>query len=82
MGRSGRSSDKCEAAALALAVQLVTERGWISDGQLAEERAVGLGDAELVEVVALVAAHTFSNYTNHLAHTEIDFPKASNLPSE
>ncbi len=80
--RSGRSSDKREAGALALAVKLVTERGWISDEQLAEVRAAGLSDAELVEVVALVAAHTFSNYTNHLAHTEIDFPKASKLPGE
>ncbi len=78
--RAGRSSDLREAASLALAVRLVTDRGWVSDEHLAAARTAGLSDAELVEIVAIVATLTLSNYANHLAHTEIDFPRAPNLP--
>jgi len=77
--RAGRATAGREAAAVALAVSLVEKRGWIEDAELAGYRANGLTDGEIVEVVALVAQTTFSNYTNHLAHTPIDFPLAENL---
>ncbi len=79
--RAGRCSSPREGAAVALAARLVENRGWIDDAELARFRSSGLTNAELVEVVALVAHTTFSNYTNHLAHTPIDFPPAENLPS-
>ncbi len=78
--RGGRSSDPREAAALHLALQLVEAHGRVSDGELANARARGLTDAEIVEVVALVAANTFSNFINLVADTPIDFPLAPDLP--
>ena len=33
-----------------------------------------LGDGHITEVVANVAANIFSNYLNHVAETDIDFP--------
>jgi len=33
------------------------------------------GDEALVEVVAHVALNIFTNYFNHIAGTEIDFPR-------
>lgn len=79
--RAGRSTSAREGAAVALAARLVANRGWIDDAELARFRSSGLTNAEIVEVVAMVAHTTFSNYTNHLAHTPIDFPLAENLPS-
>ena len=32
-------------------------------------------DAEIAEVVAHVAVNIFSNYFNHIAATEVDFPE-------
>lgn len=63
------------AAALALlARQLVEQRGHLSSQDVDRARAEGLGDGDLMEAVAHVAATTFTNYANNLARTEIDFP--------
>jgi alkylhydroperoxidase family enzyme len=37
-------------------------------------RAAGVSDQEIVEVIAAVAVNIFTNYFNHIAGTEIDFP--------
>lgn len=38
-------------------------------------RADGLNDGALAEVVANVALNLFTNYFNHVAESDIDFPK-------
>jgi uncharacterized peroxidase-related enzyme len=78
--RTGHATPGREEAAVGLAISLVEKRGWIDDSELASVRSKGLTDGEIVEVVAMVAQLTFSNYTNHLAHTPIDFLLAENLP--
>ncbi len=70
----GRSSDPRVAATLRFARAVVVERGWVGDDELVQVRAAGLGDREITEVVAAVAASIFTNYFNHVAKTEIDFP--------
>jgi uncharacterized peroxidase-related enzyme len=80
--REGRGNDEHETALLSLAAQIVENRGWIADELIDESRKAGVTDGEFVEVVALVAALTFSNYTNHLARTPLDFPPAPDLPPE
>ena len=70
----GRSVDPERAAALQLARAIVEKRGWVNDLDLERARQAGLGDQQITEIVALVAATTFSNYFNHIAQTEIDFP--------
>jgi alkylhydroperoxidase family enzyme len=35
---------------------------------------MGLSDAQIIEVLAHVALNTLTNYVNHIAATEIDFP--------
>ncbi len=74
----GQSSDSRVAAVLRFARAVVVERGWVGDDDLAAVRAAGLGDAEIAEIVAAVAANIFSNYFNHVAGTEVDFPAVSN----
>lgn len=72
--RSAKAQDPRRQALLTLADTLVVKRGHVSDTELAAARNAGLSDGEILEVVALVALNTFTNYVNHLAATEIDFP--------
>ena len=64
-------------AALQFARTIVEKRGWVSDDDLAQVREAGYGDGELAEIIATVAATTFSNYFNHIAETEVDFPSVA-----
>ena len=70
-GRSGTAKTQ---AALDFAASIVKNRGRVTDAQLAAVGAAGYGDAEVVEIVANVAANIFTNYFNHIAGTVIDFP--------
>lgn len=77
--RSGRACDSHTAAALAFARRIVDTQGWVSDTDLATVRGAGFDDAAIVEIVAIVAQTTFTNYINHVAETEVDFPPAADM---
>jgi AhpD family alkylhydroperoxidase len=70
----GKASDPKVHSALALSRLIVSERGKIRDADLARFRVAGYDDEELVELVANVSINIFTNYFNHIAGTEIDFP--------
>lgn len=72
--RSGHSTDAKANAAIQLALAIVSTRGQIDDGALAAARASGLGEGDIVEVVAHVALNVFTNYLNNVAETAVDFP--------
>lgn len=72
--RSSKAETPRRQALLSLADKLVVDRGHVANADLASAREAGLTDGEILEVVALVALNTFSNYVNHVAGTEIDFP--------
>lgn len=59
---------------MAFAHKVAKERGHISDADLAEVRIAGFHDSEIVEIIALVAENSFTNYLNEAAKTDIDFP--------
>ncbi|MEL6883835.1 MAG: carboxymuconolactone decarboxylase family protein [Pseudomonadota bacterium] len=71
---AGRSDDPGTAAILSLASRIVTRRGMVSDDDIAQARSAGLTEADIVETVANVVANIFTNYLNHVAQTDIDFP--------
>lgn len=71
---SGASSDEKTQAALAFARAVVHGRGWIEESALQSVRDAGYSEGEIVEIIALVGLNTFTNYLNHIAGTEIDFP--------
>ncbi len=73
--RRGVSPDRKTEAALQFARKVVTERGWVTDEDVAHLRSAGASDAELSEIVGAVALNIFSNYFNHVAGTEVDFPE-------
>lgn len=72
--RDGSASDGKTAAVLRFARSLVANRGHASDAELAGLRQAGLGEDEIVETVALTVLNIFTNYLNHVAETDIDFP--------
>lgn len=73
----GASGDAHVQALLTLAQNIVSKRGFVSDADLTVARDAGVNDAEIVEIVAEVARNIFTNYLNHVAQTEIDFPHVS-----
>jgi uncharacterized peroxidase-related enzyme len=72
--RQARSVDPRIAAILGTARSIVVLRGELNSADLADARAAGLTDGDLIEIVANVALNIFSNYVNHIAGTVIDFP--------
>ncbi|HEV7302392.1 MAG TPA: carboxymuconolactone decarboxylase family protein [Tepidisphaeraceae bacterium] len=72
--RHGQTGDGKLDALVTLARQLVERRGHLSDADLTTARAAGLTDAHVAEVVAHVAIAFYTNYFNHVAQPEIDFP--------
>ncbi|MEM7727922.1 MAG: carboxymuconolactone decarboxylase family protein [Pseudomonadota bacterium] len=70
----GRSSDDALNSLLSFARSVVETRGFVSDDELHAVRNAGYSDEEIAETVALVVANIFTNYFNHVAETEIDFP--------
>jgi len=74
MNRNGRSSDAKANAAVQFAAAVAKERGHLENADIAAVREAGFTDAQIVEIVALVAENTFTNYLNEVAKTEIDFP--------
>lgn len=70
----GQSADAKTGSALRLATRIVEARGNLSDEDLADARRAGFDDEEILEILANTALNLFTNYFNHIAGTEIDFP--------
>lgn len=79
--RIGRGADERENALLALARRVVRTGGGGAGTELERARAAGVSDAEIVDVLAVVALKTFTNAVAQVAQTEIDFPRAALLPA-
>ena len=77
--RRGESTDSKVAAALEFSRKLVADRGWVSDEDVRKVRRAGYSDGEIAEIVASVALNMFTNYFNHVAETEVDFPPVPEL---
>jgi uncharacterized peroxidase-related enzyme len=74
LNRQGASGDAKAGAAVAFAAKVARERGHVSDADIATVREAGFSEAQIVEIVALVAENTFTNFLNEVAKTDIDFP--------
>lgn len=75
--RSGRADDALDNAIAVLAVKIVRQRGVLDNGDLATAQHAGVDHALVIEIIANVALNTLTNYTNHVAGTDIDFPEVS-----
>jgi uncharacterized peroxidase-related enzyme len=77
--RRGTSSDPKRQAAFSFIKKLVAERGHVSAEDIESLRVQGFSESDIVEIVANTALNIFTNYFNHVAATEIDFPVAAKL---
>ncbi len=75
--RAGKGDDALENAIAQLAVKIAVQRGVISDAELAAARAAGLDNGLILEVLGNVTINLLTNYANHIAGTEVDFPAVS-----
>lgn len=75
LNRQGASGESKANAAVKFAAKVTRERGHVSDVDVAAVRAAGFSDAQIVEIVGLVAENCFTNFLNEVAHTDLDFPE-------
>ncbi|SDJ63778.1 uncharacterized peroxidase-related enzyme [Bradyrhizobium sp. Rc2d] len=72
---AGDAADAQAKAALAFARKLVINRGVVSDADIVAVKSAGFTDEDVLEILGNVALNLFTNYFNHLASTDIDFPR-------
>jgi uncharacterized peroxidase-related enzyme len=76
----GTSSDARTGAALKFALQVVSARGQLSSNDVANLRAAGFDDEQIVEILAHVALNLFTNYVNIALDVPVDFPRIALNP--
>ncbi len=72
--RYAQGDNARDTAMLTLARRIVDTRGHVPTAELDAFKAAGFDDAAILEVLVNVVLNIYTNYTNHLARTEIDFP--------
>jgi AhpD family alkylhydroperoxidase len=73
--RAGRSPDDRKLGALStLARMLIEKRGRIDDRAAEQFLAAGFGKDHLLEVIAVVAASTITNYTGNVTNPPLEAP--------
>lgn len=75
----GDASDPKVAAILKFVRLVVANRGFVQDNDVQDLRFAGVNEAELVEIIANIGANIFTNYFNHIAQTDIDFPRVDSV---
>jgi uncharacterized peroxidase-related enzyme len=74
LARMGHSTDPKRGAAVQFARKIIETRGRVSDADLKAVRDAGYTDANLMEIVALVAMFSLKNFFNNVFDPEKDFP--------
>lgn len=70
----GKGGSPKIAALLNFCVEVMKTKGNVSDTEMQKLRSAGYTDPQIVEIVAAIAGTIFTNYFNHVAGTEVDFP--------
>ena len=74
LARKGHASDPKRDAAVQFARKVIETRGNIADADLDAVRDAGYTDANVMEIVALVAMYSLTNFFNNVFDPEKDFP--------
>jgi uncharacterized peroxidase-related enzyme len=72
--RRGRSNDAKADAAVTFARKVAETRGKVSDADVSAVKLAGYTDAQIVEIVLVVAENFLTNLINNVGETDIDFP--------
>lgn len=77
LARRGFSNDNKRDAAVQFARKVIKNRGKIQDVDIAAVRDAGYSDANIMEIVALVAMYSLTNFFNNVFEPDLDFPVVS-----
>ncbi len=72
--RQGLATDAKTQAGLQFAQAVTKNRGQVSTETIQAAKAAGYNDGDILEIVLNVVSNTLTNYVNHIAETEVDFP--------
>jgi len=74
LARKGHASDPKRDAAIQFARKVIETRGKVDDADVQAVRDAGYTDANLIEIVALVAMYSLTNFFNNVFDPDKDFP--------
>ncbi|MBZ9894609.1 MULTISPECIES: carboxymuconolactone decarboxylase family protein [unclassified Mesorhizobium] len=74
LARKGHANDPKRDAAVQFARKVIETRGHVGDADLNAVREVGYTDANIIEIVALVAMYSLTNFFNNVFDHDKDFP--------
>jgi uncharacterized peroxidase-related enzyme len=74
LARKGHASDPKRDAAVQFARKVIEARGKVSDADLTAVRDAGYTDVNVMEIVALAAMYSLTNFFNNVFDPEKDFP--------
>ncbi|KAB8154510.1 carboxymuconolactone decarboxylase family protein [Kordia sp. TARA_039_SRF] len=72
--RQGLANDAKIQAGLQFAQSVTKNRGNVTSEEINAVKVAGYNDGDVLEIVLNVVSNTLTNYVNHIAETEIDFP--------
>jgi len=81
LARKGHASDPKRDAAIQFARRVIETRGKVSDAHLKVVRDAGYTDANVMEIVALVAMYSLTNFFNNVFEPDKDFPAVTSAGS-
>ena len=74
LARQGHATDPKRHAAVQFARKVIESRGKVSDADMQAVRDAGYTEANVMEIVALVAMFSLTNFFNNVFDPERDFP--------
>jgi len=74
LARKGHASDPKRDAAVQFARKVIVTRGNVAEADLAAVRDAGYTNANVMEIIALVAMYSLTNFLNNVFEPEQDFP--------
>lgn len=77
--RRGQSEDPKLQALITFTQETLATKGFVSDDDLAAIRAAGYKDANIADLMVVIAQKALSNYFNHIHDTVLDLPPAPPL---
>src|SRR6201988_1899109 len=81
LARKGHATDPKRDAAVKFARKVIEVRGQVSDADLKAVRDAGYTDANVMEIVALVAMYSLTDFLNNVFDPENDFPAVTRAGS-
>lgn len=72
--RKGTDTDPHMNQVLRITGEIMSTGGRVTDAVVAEAREAGVTDGEIAEIVGHIALNVLSNYFNHVAEPDLDFP--------